>query len=499
MLCKKCGAIVPEGVQYCQCCGNDMFAQPTVSTEIEEEPAAVMNEQADMAENEEPTVACNNQTTDQTAVGGYVPAEVVSQSAQKKSKGPLICIVLLAVIAVAAIVMCVLLATDIVDFKNKDNDTVNPTDEQMTEAVKEKIDYDFETAVEIGDIKVTNAQFDYYYSMSYQYFQQMEMSYQQQGYSLGFPLDKSPDEVSSGQKDANGNELYYDKVIAEYAANLAFQYAAFYNEAEAAGYELTVDEQKQIEEAVASIRELADEQGCALDDFIKSYYSEGLDEKGLRELFEIELIAARYNEDLEAKAYESVTDEKVEAEYKANTAEYASYTGNSVDVRHCLIMFDSETPTDDHKKAAYAEAEKARNEFLSAGGTEEAFIGIVTEYNDDTASTASGGLYQNVTATSNYVDNFKNWAIDPARKAGDCEIVETEYGYHIMYFVKSNGPSWKAVVREKLQQEAYSDAFEALMGEGGKYEMVKNEDVIEKCAEKFCDKLKEKLAEQNNR
>ena len=29
--------------------------------------------------------------------------------------------------------------------------------------------------------------------------------------------------------------------------------------------------------------------------------------------------------------------------------------------------------------------------------------------------------------------NFKNWALDD-HKAGDTEIVETEYGYHVMYY-----------------------------------------------------------------
>jgi hypothetical protein len=99
-------------------------------------------------------------------------------------------------------------------------------------------------------------------------------------------------------------------------------------------------------------------------------------------------------------------------------------------------------------------------------------------------------------ASSNYVDNFKNWAIDPARKTGDCDIVETSYGYHIMYFVKNNGYDWETTALSKLQEEAYSDAFEAIMGTSGKYSMVKNEKNIAKVSEDFCDKIRQSLAQQ---
>lgn len=486
----------------------------------------------------------------------------------------------------------------------------------------------YATALTVGDEKINVAQYEYYYSMTYQNFQQTESSYQQQGMSTGFPLDKSPDEVSTGQKDANGNEIYYDQAIADYAANLAFQQLSLYTEAKAAGYTLNADEQKQIDDAIASIKEQAEANGYSLNAFIREYYSRGLNEKGLRELLEMEMIANRFNEDFEVKSHETVTKEQVEKEYKdnPNTYNYASiryysislpavtkaatesdedfakrkeevqknaladakalyekvkdsetlkaaaleyknkdlkegakptegditvqnkgvthntlktslseeaanwifdaarkvndknmfttdkaayivvieapaFAGNSVDVRHCLIKFDvkeNQKPTDEQKKAAYEEAEKVRKEWVAAGGTEKAFIDIVKKYNDDTASNENGGLYEDVRHNSNYVASFKEWAVDAARKEGDCEIVETEYGYHIMYFVKSNGPDWELSAREKLQQDAYSDAFEGLLGKDGKYNMLKNDKNIDKVKKDFCKKLKNKFAQQSS-
>ena len=33
------------------------------------------------------------------------------------------------------------------------------------------------------------------------------------------------------------------------------------------------------------------------------------------------------------------------------------------------------------------------------------------------------------------VEAFQDWSLDESRKTGDTGIVETDYGYHIMYFV----------------------------------------------------------------
>ena len=492
MICKNCGAGVPDYFKTCPACNSDM---PETATDFSsDEPTVAVNACENNAEIEEPTVAAPmpGQLNDDEPTVAFEeeknvfmpPTKDEPVPEKKKNTGLSVALAVISVIAAVSLVFNVLFATGV----------VNPRMFKSNKPFEEiKKDYNYETAIEIGDFKVTNAQFDYYYSMSYQYFQQMEISYQQYGTSMGFPLDKSPDEVMTGQKNEAGEDVYYDEAIADYASSLAFQQIALYTEAKSQGYTLNAEEKEEVETAISSIKKQAEEEGLSFDAFISKYYSEGLDENGLRQLFEIELIAFRYKDDLETKAHESVTDAQIEAEYKANPEEYADYNGNSADVRHCLITFSTDA-TDEEKKAAYDKAVKAKDEFVAAGGTEEAFVEIVKKYNEDSGSTATGGLYENITPKSNYVANFKNWAVDASRKAGDCEIVETEYGYHIMYYVKSNGPAWKEAAREKLQKEAAEAAFDALVGENGKYKMVKNEAVIEKCTAAFCQKIKEQLA-----
>ena len=81
-----------------------------------------------------------------------------------------------------------------------------------------------------------------------------------------------------------------------------------------------------------------------------------------------------------------------------------------------------------------AEADGYLETWLAGDKTQDSFIALVKEHSDDT-SAADGGLFENIGLNSAYVPEFQNWAIDPERKAGDAEVIETDYGYHVMYYV----------------------------------------------------------------
>ena len=61
------------------------------------------------------------------------------------------------------------------------------------------------------------------------------------------------------------------------------------------------------------------------------------------------------------------------------------------------------------------------------------------------------------------VQEFNDWIFDPARKPGDTGIVETSYGYHIMYFVGTNMESWMADIKDTLKNQKLSDYMDALL------------------------------------
>ena len=118
-----------------------------------------------------------------------------------------------------------------------------------------------------------------------------------------------------------------------------------------------------------------------------------------------------------------------------------------VNVRHILIGFDGEaqedgTYSDEVKEAARTSAEEALNEWKSGDATEESFAALAESKSTDTGSNTNGGLYENV-YPGQMVQTFNDWCFDSNRKPGDTGIVETSYGYHVMYFVGTTGQTYR--------------------------------------------------------
>lgn len=60
----------------------------------------------------------------------------------------------------------------------------------------------------------------------------------------------------------------------------------------------------------------------------------------------------------------------------------------------------------------------------------------------------TGGLYTDI-YVGQMVEPFETWCFDENRAYGDTGLVQTNYGYHIMYFVDSE-EIWFANVRDLI-------------------------------------------------
>lgn len=113
--------------------------------------------------------------------------------------------------------------------------------------------------------------------------------------------------------------------------------------------------------------------------------------------------------------------------------------------------------TEEEWSAALDEAEKIVEEYNQTDKTELSFAKLAEKYSDDTESTSSGssglygGGYMGV-QLGQMVSEFESWATDDSRKYGDVEIVKSEYGYHIMYFV-FDGPEYMYNAQTNLATE----------------------------------------------
>lgn len=466
-----------------------------------------------------------------------------------------------------------------------------------------------DNAMLVNNMTVSAAQFSYYYTSAYNYYASMEKKYRQQGISIGFDLEKAPDEVNSNQTDKDGNALTWNDVIVEYAKVSARNNFAFYAEATSAGYTLSTEDAQAIESTLDTLDRNAENMRISTNEYIDTYIAKGLDRDGVKKLLEIEAVAMAYENVFRDKVNSKITEEQVEERYNQNPVAYSradvtccsfplpdaepangeterefneryngakkeveasanevaeatnysdfvssaesyesatltehdgityinaeavfgekagkwifdssrtagdvevfetetavivvfiskgTYTSYSTDVRHCLIAFDAQdpkNPTQSEKDETYAKAKKLLDGLEENGVTEEKFIEIVKNNSDDAASVPNGGLYENITVDAGYVKDFAAWSLAPERKAGDCEIVETEFGYHIMYFVENNGEDWRDPIRKTLESEAYEIAADELVGENGKYQITVNDAVIDNASKEFCDGIRNK-------
>lgn len=102
---------------------------------------------------------------------------------------------------------------------------------------------------------------------------------------------------------------------------------------------------------------------------------------------------------------------------------------------------DGETYSEEELAAAKATAEEILAQWEAGDATEDSFAALANEKSAD-GDGATGGLYENV-YPGQMVTNFNDWCFDESRKAGDTGIVESTYGYHVMYYVGDSETTYR--------------------------------------------------------
>ena len=121
-----------------------------------------------------------------------------------------------------------------------------------------------------------------------------------------------------------------------------------------------------------------------------------------------------------------------------------------VTVRHILVA-DEQTAADIYSQFNNT-GDKTENEFATLAATKST----------DSGTASNGGLVSNMRKGA-YVQPFEDWSFDPSRQSGDTGIVESEYGFHVMYFVETNElPYWEYKATNTLKSSAVNDWYDAI-------------------------------------
>lgn len=166
-----------------------------------------------------------------------------------------------------------------------------------------------------------------------------------------------------------------------------------------------------------------------------------------------------------------LTDEDNSAYYIAVFGNRYRYDYNTVDVRHILIQPEAGTLSEgddgyeEEQASLMADAKKVADDLLdqwkNGAATEDSFAELANENSSDTGSNTKGGLYTQV-YQGEMVSSFNDWCFDPSRQPGDTGVIETTYGYHVMYFVGTDIPYWQVQVTNTLQNNDYTTWYTGL-------------------------------------
>lgn len=159
-----------------------------------------------------------------------------------------------------------------------------------------------------------------------------------------------------------------------------------------------------------------------------------------------------------------ITDAMIEEYFNEHETELAENkitktSGDLVDIRQILIVpeggiadeNDNMTYTDDAWAKAKSRAEKVLEEWNKGAKTEQSFIDLVVAHSDNDTAQSDGGLVENI-FDGYLTGELDAWCFAEDRKAGDCDLVKTQYGYHIVYFVCAE-PEWYRECSEGVVSE----------------------------------------------
>lgn len=489
MKCKLCGAQMDADMTVCPLCGAEAdpvegaeaapeTAAAPVTPDVPEMPAepaaeAPETEPAGMDGEETPDAEPSEETDEEETAA---KAGGKSRSSGKKL-GILIAVVVVVVAALIYAVVSIFGGSGKNGASGDDPLAMNHVDAEgnfvphsYTKDNAEITEDEMNTVVATcGDYELTNAQLSYYY------WQQVS-AYGSYASMLGVDFTKP---LSEQMYDEAGTATWEDLFLQSAMATF-WQTAAVCQAADEAGYTLDESTTAYLDSLAEGMAEEAEANDYESQDaYIQSVYGPYTSMDSYLEFGRQMMTVQGYLNQL----YSGIeyTDDDLKAYFEENQEQYAAQglsldDPNMVNVRHILItpVADENAETDENGNAiltdqnwadAKAKAEEIYDMWLTGEATEDSFAELAGEYSEDPGSASNGGLYEEV-YPGQMVDTFNDWCFDASRQVGDSGIVETTYGYHIMYFSGTcDHPYWYVVAEQDYvngrQQEILNEIVDS--------------------------------------
>lgn len=288
------------------------------------------------------------------------------------------------------------------------------------------------------DYKVTDLQ--YYYAQVRNYERYYNQLYAYSSYDPN---------LSDGAQFQNEEEgITYADYFRETALTNLQQVAALCDAAKEAGYTLSEEGQKQIDEELSRIDIDRARYGLSRGAYISQVYGNGVTEKVFFRNLTNSILADEFSQQYRDNI--SYADEDLRKYYTENPDNLDSY-----DYRTFFISSAAPSTTDEEgnmveatdeekaaaKEAAEAKAKAAVAEIEAADDREEAFIAAAPKYVSESSQGAYAdpdySLSQGIKGStlSGNAAVITSWLMDSERKKGDVTFVESSSGYYVALFL----------------------------------------------------------------
>ncbi len=329
----------------------------------------------------------------------------------------------------------------------------------------------FKPAVaKIGDIKISNVEFQYYYRKTYTNLMETAIQTDQQqgiGYyksSQGFdytalPSDQPFPNNLLPEEETKTYATWDDYLTEETLEAIRYLYA-LEAEAKKANVTLTTEEIAAITSQIEEMRTTAASNNLTLKAYLTMSFGSGINEKNLEAWLTRDALAQKYAQTKSEELTNNITLEAITAEYDKNKQDYSL-----ADFRLYVFSVDTSAIKDgtseaDAKKIrseAEAKAMKEAKEFMNGVTTEEEFIAAADKLDKEKAKGNSSSSSTTPTQTAEETTKFEKaqysvlqqafgdadakWAMDSSRKVGDKKIMAYKQNdqiveYYVLFVTK---------------------------------------------------------------
>lgn len=283
--------------------------------------------------------------------------------------------------------------------------------------------------VDDKDLKISEAEFKYYYYNEWNNIRQTSLEYEN-AYSsegggigkavTGFDYKLTPSEQTINKtilKDYGYTEddfaHFEDPTWADLLSRVALQ-TAFFNIhiaglADEKGITCSETSLEKIDEVISKLEAEADFKKISLKKHIENTYGKGVTEKAIRTVLERTAICEQYLADYKSELFNSMTDDELDAAYNKAPKDFGV-----VDIR-----------------VAYIEDEDEANAVIDKVSDEKSYVKLISEYFLKTQDNEKETDYDTATLFENYSfanvaevsDKLVAWAFDETRKANDKAVI----------------------------------------------------------------------------